>query len=82
MIALTDRKAVFVAELTDIHIRVKLGDFGIAKIVTEGTDTYIGSPAYHAPVSCHISIQIMTDRRPGTAHGVQGTWQAKDDDQK
>ncbi|KAM3418108.1 hypothetical protein BST61_g6313 [Cercospora zeina] len=40
---------VFVAELADTCIQVKLGDFGIAKTETDGTDTYIGSRAYHAP---------------------------------
>jgi len=34
-------------------IAVKLGDFGIAKFQTDGTDTYVGSREFLAPVSLY-----------------------------
>lgn len=42
---------VFVLEYNQDSIHVKLGDFGIAKREIDGTDTYVGSPAFRAPVS-------------------------------
>ena len=41
---------VFIAERGEGVISVKLGDFGIAKFQTDGTDTYVGSRDYFAPV--------------------------------
>ena len=44
------RASVFIVERTKDIIMVKLGDFGIAKFETDGTDTYVGSRDYFAPV--------------------------------
>ncbi|KAK5742821.1 poly(A)-binding protein binding protein [Elasticomyces elasticus] len=40
---------VFVSQRTNDDIKVKLGDFGIAKFETDGTDTYLGSRDFLAP---------------------------------
>jgi serine/threonine protein kinase len=42
--------AVFVAERAHGKIKVRLGDFGLVKYEKEGTDTYVGSRDYFAPV--------------------------------
>lgn len=42
---------VFLLQRDKDFIEVKLGDFGIAKFETEGTDTYVGSRNFLAPVS-------------------------------
>ena len=41
---------VFIAFFDDDRIIVKLGDFGLAKYETDGTNTYVGSARYMAPV--------------------------------
>lgn len=41
---------VFIAKRFNGYIDVKLGDFGLAKHETAGTDTYVGSDPYMAPV--------------------------------
>ncbi|KAK5728679.1 G2-specific serine/threonine protein kinase [Elasticomyces elasticus] len=40
---------VFVSQRTNHGIKIKLGDFGIAKFETDGTDTYLGSRDFLAP---------------------------------
>ncbi|KAK5740839.1 poly(A)-binding protein binding protein [Elasticomyces elasticus] len=40
---------VFVSQRTNDGIKIKLGDFGIAKFETDGTDTYVGSRDFLAP---------------------------------
>lgn len=42
--------SVFIASQTGSPLHVKLGDFGIARPDTKGTQTYIGTPKYKAPV--------------------------------
>jgi hypothetical protein len=41
---------VFIAEHNTTGIEVKLGDFGVARFETDGTDTYVGSKNFMAPV--------------------------------
>lgn len=45
-------RQVFVSERSVGEIRVKLGDFGLAKFETEGSNSYVGSRDYFAPVRC------------------------------
>jgi hypothetical protein len=55
---------VFIAEHNANGIVVKLGDFGIARFETDGTDTYVGSADFMAPVGSIISVNLFmcTDR--------------------
>lgn len=41
---------VFIVQRNATGIKVKLGDFGIARFETDGTDTYVGSKNFMAPV--------------------------------
>ena len=54
----TNPVLVFVTERKDGKITVKLGDFGLAKLETDGTDSYVGTRDYLAPE--RPSIQFCT----------------------
>jgi type 1 fimbria pilin len=52
---------VFIVEHNKDGIVVKLGDFGIATFQTDGTDTYVGSKKFMAPVkSCEFKVVLCT----------------------
>jgi serine/threonine protein kinase len=46
-----DQCAVFIAHLTRQSIHVKLGDFGLARLDTDKSQTYVGTREWLAPVS-------------------------------
>lgn len=59
---------VFVTKRDKGSIRVKLGDFGIAKFETDGTDTYVGSREFLAPVRLiciHVASVLIRTRSNG-----------------
>jgi serine/threonine protein kinase len=51
---------VFIAERSAAGILVKLGDFGIAKFESDGTDTYVGSKNFMAPVRSIVSVNLSS----------------------
>lgn len=49
---------------------VKLGDFGLARILNHDTSfakTFVGTPYYMSPVSTHECCHILTNLMPGTS---------------
>jgi hypothetical protein len=70
---------VFITERSHGCITVKLGDFGIATHDEDGTQTYVGTADYLAPVSELLVLSALTHllTTPITGAAFQPPWRAE-----